>query len=85
VAKSTCVPLDTGTGEACYAPSHEVGVIAPKGGTSCANCKFVLGQYCGSTPWVEWFGSKRIPVPVDEYCCDFWEVSLSVTKIRRRP
>lgn len=59
--------------------THIVGMIVPKGGSSCANCKFGEtredGPHCKSTYWIEWnSGESRLPIDDPEtYCSDFWE------------
>lgn len=56
-----------------YPKDHQVGVRVPKGGSDCAKCEYVNGQKCKNELWVKWHGSNRIPFPIDEYCCDFFE------------
>lgn len=59
-------------------PDHKAGMIVPKGGACCANCKFGEmredGPHCKSTYWIEWNGGdSRLPVDDPEtYCSDFW-------------
>lgn len=65
-----------------HPPGHLVGVIVPKGGSSCANCSWLRldGQpRCANRYFQRWRreaeGSQRpelIPAPADEYCCDVW-------------
>jgi hypothetical protein len=57
-----------------YPPDHKVGMRVPKGGSSCAKCEYVSGQYCKQSDFIEWNGSNKIPAPTDSYCCDFYEV-----------
>jgi hypothetical protein len=54
---------------------HQVGMRVPKGGSSCANCKFLKpGLHCGSVLFQKWNGSDKIPTKAaDEYCSDYWE------------
>ena len=55
---------------------HRVGTIVPKGGSSCASCKWVSedGSSCSNMFWVQWHGGdEKLPAPADEYCCDYWE------------
>jgi hypothetical protein len=61
-------------------PAHHVaGIRVPKGGSSCANCKFGETRegspHCKSAYWVVWNGGdSRLPVNDPEtYCSDFWE------------
>jgi len=56
-------------------PEHRAGMRVPKGGSSCANCKFLVpGNKCKNEYWVAWHGGdNKIPAPADEYCSDFYE------------
>lgn len=60
-------------------PNHSAGLVVPKGGSSCANCKYgdsrTDGPHCTSSYWVRWHnGNSRLPVDDPEtYCSDFWE------------
>lgn len=45
----------------------------PKGGSDCAKCEYVSGQNCKERHFIQWNGSKNIPGPTDQYCCDFFE------------
>jgi hypothetical protein len=58
-----------------YPESHKVGMRVPHGGSNCQKCEYVDGQKCRNEHFVEWLGSNRIPAPVAEYCCDFFESS----------
>ena len=58
-----------------YPANHKVGMRVPKGGSSCAKCEYVNGQNCREKHYIEWSGSKKIPAPVDQFCCDFFETS----------
>lgn len=53
---------------------HKVGMRVPKGGSMCANCKWVSddGKTCGNEYFQDWNGSEKLPAPSDEYCCDLW-------------
>lgn len=57
-----------------YPPDHAVGSIVPEGGSSCAKCEYLRGQDCAEEHFQQWNGGKRIPGPVNSYCCDFFEV-----------
>ncbi len=65
-----------GGGEYNLPANHKAGLRVPKGGSNCANCKF-LGidkKTCTNNYWIEWNGGKaELPYPADEYCSDFWE------------
>ena len=55
---------------------HEVGMKVPKGGSSCAVCKWhdEKGNTCGNKYWVKWHkGDNKIPAAADSYCCDYYE------------
>lgn len=56
-----------------YPKDHKVGMVVPKGGSSCKSCEYVSGQNCRQSLFVKWNGSNKIPAPVDSYCCDFYE------------
>ena len=68
-------------GKAVYPKSHEPGMRVPKGGSCCANCKFMIQSECVNDLYVSWRGDGVIPAPVDEYCSDWWEPRGSVTEI----
>jgi len=56
--------------------SHRAGMKVPKGGSSCANCKFLKDaekRLCGSPEFVAWNGSSEIPGQIDAYCSDWFE------------
>lgn len=54
-------------------PDHQLGMIVPKGGSMCANCKFLANpQACGNKGFVTWNGSPQLPAPADQYCCDLY-------------
>lgn len=56
-----------------YPKNHPVGVVVPKGGSSCSKCEYVSGQNCKEKLFIKWNGGDRIPAPTDRYCCDFFE------------
>jgi hypothetical protein len=60
-----------------YPTDHKVGMRVPKGGSSCAKCKYVDGQDCTQKDFIKWNGSEVIPDPTNEYCCDFFEAEKS--------
>lgn len=57
---------------------HLFGMKVPKGGSSCAKCKFAGkdGKHCSSELFQDWRKSlnaddpSELPAPADEYCCD---------------
>lgn len=57
-----------------YPEDHQVGMRVPKGGSDCAKCEYVEGQNCRNEYFNRAVG-KKIPAPVNEYCCDFFEIA----------
>lgn len=60
---------------ATYPPDHQPGMKVPKGGSMCANCKY-LGddqKTCSNDYFIKWNGSDVIPGKIDEYCSDWYE------------
>jgi hypothetical protein len=45
----------------------------PQGGSMCANCRYVRGQTCTNKYFIEYYGTNKIPAPIDEYCSDWFE------------
>ena len=57
-----------------YPDAHKAGMRVPKGGSSCASCKYLEGKNkCNSTYFIKWNGNNLLPVPADEYCSDWYE------------
>lgn len=55
-------------------PDHQLGMQVPKGGSMCANCKYLSDpQTCGNPGFIKWNGSPQLPAPADQYCCDLYE------------
>lgn len=53
---------------------HELGMVVPKGGSMCANCRFLKSPTtCGNEKFIQWNGSPKLPAPADKYCCDLYE------------
>lgn len=53
---------------------HQLGMRVPKGGSMCANCKFLEGKnLCGNKAFQKWNGSDMLPYPANEYCCDLYD------------
>lgn len=68
-------------GIAKYPADHEAGMRVPKGGSSCASCRFLKDDQksCGNKYFVRWNGgSKLIPGPIDSYCSDWYEPKKKV-------
>ena len=72
--------------KATYSPGHRPGLQVPKGGSMCANCKY-LGRdrkTCTEKNFIKWNGSALIPAPIDEYCSDWWEAADGALKAGKR-
>jgi len=56
--------------------NHKPGMVVPKGGSSCAKCRFLGedGKTCDNKYFIKWNGSNKLPAPADEYCSDWFEV-----------
>lgn len=68
-----------------YPSDHELGMVVPKGGSSCSKCVFFKGEgKCGNKGFHEWRASKGakdpsvIPAPPNQYCCDLYESGESL-------
>lgn len=64
-----------GKGEFKLPDSHKAGMRVPKGGSSCASCKFLSDdkKHCLNEYWIEWNGGdSKLPLPADEYCSDWY-------------
>lgn len=67
---------DVRRGEATYPRDHQPGMPVPKGGSMCANCRFLKDaakRICGNRYFIAWNGSEVIPKPVNGYCSDWYE------------
>ena len=62
-----------------YPPDHEMGLVVPRGGSMCANCKFLTDdkENCKNEYFIKWNGSEKLPAPANRYCCDQWEADRS--------
>jgi len=51
------------------------GMQVPKGGSMCANCKYLDEdkKSCTKENFIRWNGSEVIPGKIDEYCSDWYE------------
>src|SRR6266436_1413795 len=57
-----------------YPSDHEAGMRVPKGGSSCASCKYLEGKdKCNNKYFIKWNGSKNLPLPAEEFCSDWYE------------
>jgi hypothetical protein len=54
---------------------HKQGMPVPKGGSSCASCKYLEpGLECSNEYFQKWNGSAKIPTKdASSYCSDYWE------------
>lgn len=68
--------------ESYLPPGHQLGTRVAKGGSCCANCRWLDKDsvHCKNKFYQRWnadvAGSKtpsKIPAPADEYCCDLWQ------------
>jgi len=55
--------------------AHRGGVVVPRGGSSCSNCRFLGndGVSCMERNFQEWNGGLKLPAPADQFCSDWWE------------
>lgn len=65
-----------------YPPDHKVGMRVPLGGSDCAKCEYVRNHNldCANEHFVSWAGTHKLPLPADEYCCDFFEAKPKFKK-----
>jgi len=63
-----------------YPADHKPGMRVTKGGSMCTNCEYWIKEdnnkygKCNNKYWLQWHdGDAKIPVPADEYCCNWWE------------
>lgn len=54
-------------------PDHDPAMKVSKGGSCCANCRF-LGEdgLCEEEHYVRWHGDGELDAPPDEFCSDWW-------------
>lgn len=75
--------LASQVGEFQLPKDHLFGMEVPKGGSSCANCKFVSEdkKNCGNPYFQDWQKSLKtkdlsvLPAPADQYCCDVFSAA----------
>lgn len=65
-----------------YPKDHKLGMLVPKGGSNCEKCEYVSGQNCRQEDFVKWNGGKKIPGPIDSYCCDMFEAAPEVRDMK---
>ena len=58
-----------------YPADHQAGMQVPKGGSCCANCRFLGDDQanCTNEYFIKWNGSGTLPAAPEEYCSDWWE------------
>ena len=59
-----------------YPPDHKPGMEVPRGGSMCANCRFLKDarqKICGNQYFIKWNGSDKIPGEITAYCSDWYE------------
>lgn len=65
-----------------YPNNHKLGMVVPKGGSSCSKCRFISrdGIKCANKGFQKWNAEynkakdpSALPAPADEYCCDLFE------------
>lgn len=58
-----------------YPADHVPAMRVPKGGSSCATCKYVGEdrKHCSNEYFIKWNGSNKLPAPADSYCSDWYE------------
>lgn len=58
-----------------YPADHKPVLPVPKGGSMCANCRFVSKdkKHCSNEYFVQFNGSNKLPYPADQMCSDWWE------------
>jgi hypothetical protein len=64
-----------GAGKIEYPKDHEPGMKVPKGGSSCASCKYLRPELeCSNEYFQKWHGSNKIPTKdASSYCSDWYE------------
>lgn len=61
-----------------FSPGHEPALRVPKGGSSCANCKFFVaggGPHgaCVEPNFERYYKTTLLPCPPDEFCSDWYQ------------
>jgi hypothetical protein len=66
-----------------YPANHLLGMRVPHGGSNCAKCEYVSedGRECAQPVFIKWnHGSKILPAPAEDYCCDMFEAAEGTMK-----
>lgn len=70
----SAIRVSKSKGPITYPPNHKPGMIVPRHGSCCANCKHWDGEDCESEYYRKWNnGSGEIPTSPDSFCSDWWE------------
>ena len=74
-----------------YPAGHKLGMVVPRGGSSCAKCSFLSEdrQHCKNPYFQRWNKNEnkaedpsKIPTLADRYCCDLYALPAgSVRKV----
>lgn len=69
-----------------YPSDHIPALKVPKGGSCCANCKYVSvdKKHCGNDHFAKWHGSTRLPEPADQLCSDWWEPQEGLLQLKKK-
>jgi hypothetical protein len=55
--------------------NHRAGMVVPKGGSCCANCRFLGADHktCDNKNFIEWNGGdNKLPAKDENYCSDWY-------------
>lgn len=58
-----------------YPKDHKPAMEVPKGGSSCAKCEYLKDadkRLCGNPHYQAYYGTDKIPLPIDQYCSDWF-------------
>ena len=57
-------------GQVNYPADHIPAMVVPKGGSCCANCRFLNKETktCMEPNYINWNGSAIIPITTDQFC-----------------
>ncbi len=77
------VAAEADVGKFTLPEGHLFGMEVPKGGSTCAKCKFAGedGKHCTNKYFQDWRKSvgaedpSELPVPADRYCCDVFQAA----------
>lgn len=80
---------------ASYPADHQVGIEVPFDGSDCDKCEYLKDRakrICGESHFIaaecktppKPAGSDQIPLPVNRYCCDFFEPKAAPKSLGQR-